>query len=124
MLIFPMNAYPWVINGVVEGKVSASRIINILSSKDGKNMIVGESLISKEQHYKNMNKPTTNKYTSNNNKYEQLNIDDEIEIDFNKNNITNNDVIKTDLNYNILNIESGMWIIGSTNESLEYVEVN
>lgn len=31
MLIFPMNAYPWVLNGLIEAKISASRIAALLA---------------------------------------------------------------------------------------------
>jgi len=35
MLIFPMNALPWVINGFMEARVSTRRIAKVLSSRDG-----------------------------------------------------------------------------------------
>jgi ABC-type multidrug transport system fused ATPase/permease subunit len=34
MLIFPMNAFPWVINGIVEGSVSAHRLLVLISEED------------------------------------------------------------------------------------------
>jgi hypothetical protein len=36
MLIFPMNALPWVINGFMEARVSTRRIAKVLSSRDGR----------------------------------------------------------------------------------------
>lgn len=35
MLIYPMNAFPWVVNGVIEARVSALRIAGVLASADG-----------------------------------------------------------------------------------------
>ena len=35
MLIFPMNAFPWVLNGCVEASVSVSRVAKVLSDKHG-----------------------------------------------------------------------------------------
>lgn len=32
MLIYPMNAFPWVVNGIVEARVSARRIISVLAA--------------------------------------------------------------------------------------------
>jgi ABC-type multidrug transport system fused ATPase/permease subunit len=32
MLIFPMNAFPWVVNGFVEAKVSLTRIVNVCAA--------------------------------------------------------------------------------------------
>ena len=41
MLIFPMNAFPWVVNGMIEAKVSIERIVKVLSSVDGHCLYLG-----------------------------------------------------------------------------------
>ena len=41
MLIFPMNAFPWVVNGMIEAKVSIERIVKVLSSIDGQCLYLG-----------------------------------------------------------------------------------
>jgi len=50
MLIFPMNAFPWVVNGFIEALVSARRIASLLSSRDGRTILL--DLTDKQQHPK------------------------------------------------------------------------
>jgi ATP-binding cassette subfamily C (CFTR/MRP) protein 10 len=40
MLIFPMNALPWVINGFMEARVSLHRLAKVLTSEDGETLFV------------------------------------------------------------------------------------
>lgn len=44
MLIYPMNAFPWIINGCIEASVSLNRIINVLLNNDETALILGENI--------------------------------------------------------------------------------
>ena len=52
MLIFPMNAFPWVINGFVEARVSIRRLGKLLNSSDNSYLVIpdfrGDALAAKE----------------------------------------------------------------------------
>jgi ABC-type multidrug transport system fused ATPase/permease subunit len=50
MLIFPMNALPWVINGLMEARVSVRRLAKVLSSEDGKTLFVKNRFARKNRH--------------------------------------------------------------------------
>ena len=50
MLIFPMNALPWVINGFMEARVSLRRIAKVLSSEDGNSLFVHNRFSRKNRH--------------------------------------------------------------------------
>ena len=51
MLIFPMNALPWVINGFMEARVSIRRIAKVLSSEDGEKLLVHNRFTRKTRHH-------------------------------------------------------------------------
>ena len=42
MLIYPMNAFPWIINGFIEATVSLNRIINILLNYDETSLVLDD----------------------------------------------------------------------------------
>lgn len=50
MLIFPMNALPWVINGFMEARVSLRRLAKVLSSEDGEQLHVQNRFMRKSRH--------------------------------------------------------------------------
>lgn len=50
MLIFPMNALPWVINGFMEARVSLRRLAKVLSSEDGDTLFVRNRFTRKNRH--------------------------------------------------------------------------
>lgn len=49
MLIFPMNALPWVINGFMEARVSLRRLAKVLSSEDGSSLHVNSRFTRKSR---------------------------------------------------------------------------
>jgi ABC-type multidrug transport system fused ATPase/permease subunit len=49
MLIFPMNALPWVINGFMEARVSMRRLAKVLSSEDGSSLLVNNRFTRKSR---------------------------------------------------------------------------
>ena len=49
MLIFPMNALPWVINGFMEARVSLRRLAKVLSSEDGSTLHVNSRFTRKSR---------------------------------------------------------------------------
>ena len=44
MLIFPMNAFPWVVNGCVEAAVSLKRVVAVLGGEGGKSLYLREDI--------------------------------------------------------------------------------
>jgi ABC-type multidrug transport system fused ATPase/permease subunit len=50
MLIFPMNALPWVINGFMEARVSLRRLAKVLTSEDGETLFVNNRFVRKNRH--------------------------------------------------------------------------
>jgi ABC-type multidrug transport system fused ATPase/permease subunit len=50
MLVFPMNALPWVINGFMEARVSMRRIAKVLSSSDGTQLHVSNRFVRKTRY--------------------------------------------------------------------------
>ena len=64
MLVFPMNAFPWVINGVIEARVSAKRIASVLLYFPTFNNDLTTSVID-EDNIGNNNNTNTNNHTSN-----------------------------------------------------------
>ncbi len=53
MLIYPMNAFPWIINGCIEASVSLNRIINVLLNNDETALILGHNTDSNNDNKKN-----------------------------------------------------------------------
>jgi ABC-type multidrug transport system fused ATPase/permease subunit len=50
MLIFPMNALPWVINGFMEARVSLRRLAKVLTSENGETLFVNNRFVRKNRH--------------------------------------------------------------------------
>lgn len=66
MLIYPMNAFPWIINGFIEATVSLNRIINILLNYDETSLVlddypmVNDTMNDRQYHNENSSNLTSN----------------------------------------------------------------
>eukprot|EP01038_Epipyxis_sp_PR26KG_P008584 gene8584-11599_t len=113
MLIFPMNAFPWIINGLMEARVSLKRVAIVFSSSDGLHLM--GSFVNKHKSNERLNSTSRNSW--------RINANDDIEILQQKIHKNENQNITTNhnnaLNRKIaldINRQSYSWIEFNTND--------